>query len=763
MPGRFTEARPEAGVARRAPGVPSSPGSPAKNMASRRKRHTYDPAVSRSPAPRRAAVAARPESTRPWWQRPLVSGSLLFALALAVRTLYCLTLRDSPFFTELIGDGVRYDAWARELAAGDWIGSEVFYQAPLYPYFLGVVYAVAGADLMIVRGVQALLGASACVLLFAAGRRFFGAAVGLVAGTLLAVYPPAIFYDGLVEKSSLDLWLVTVMLASMGAFLARRHWPWLLLLGLALGALTLNRENARVLVAVLAPWLLIALPDAPWRRRVAWAGLFVAAFGAALLPVAWRNHHVGGEWFVSTSQLGPNFYIGNHAGSRGVYDPLVPGRGDARVEQLDATRLAEEALGRSLSPGEVSDYWLGRTIDDIRDGPLRWLRLLAWKLLLVFHDVELTDSVSLGAFATDSALLRGLSWGLGLGVVLPFAAFGLWATRREWRRLAVLYAMLAVLASSVTLFFVFARYRYPMIPVLLLFAGAGLCALPGMLRGLGRPAWLRLWAPGVAAAAGVAILAHWPLPDGYRDDHITFYNAALKLDERERRDEALAYLGRALEIEPRFGLAYFHRGRLLADMGRDADAARDFALAVRFVPEVPDTHYRYGLLLAQRMGRLEEGIMHLRRAVAMLPDSAPARIELALALGHARDIEGTRQESEAALRLAPDAWAVANNLAWLLATHPEARHRDGAEAVRWAERAVAAAGDKVPVPLLDTLAAAQAEAGRFDLALATIDRALALAAGDDEMVRELEARRALFAAGTPFREAAEVPPSRSTP
>ena len=63
--------------------------------------------------------------------------------------------RRSPFFDVLLGDAHGYDEWARRLAAGDWIGTEVFYQAPLYPYFLGVVYAIFGRDLLIVRIVQA--------------------------------------------------------------------------------------------------------------------------------------------------------------------------------------------------------------------------------------------------------------------------------------------------------------------------------------------------------------------------------------------------------------------------------------------------------------------------------------------------------------------------------------------------------------------------------------------------------------------------------
>ena len=54
-----------------------------------------------------------------------------------------------------MGDSRGYDEWARRIAAGDWLGRDVFYQAPLYPYLLGVIYAVAGRHLLLVRIVQA--------------------------------------------------------------------------------------------------------------------------------------------------------------------------------------------------------------------------------------------------------------------------------------------------------------------------------------------------------------------------------------------------------------------------------------------------------------------------------------------------------------------------------------------------------------------------------------------------------------------------------
>src|SRR5438874_13310546 len=106
----------------------------------------------------------------------------IFLVALAVRLVHVWQIRRSPLFDLLLGDAHGYDEWARRIAGGDWIGRDVFYQAPLYPYFLAVVYAVVGHSLLAVRIIQAVVGSASCALLALAGERFFTKRIGLVAG-----------------------------------------------------------------------------------------------------------------------------------------------------------------------------------------------------------------------------------------------------------------------------------------------------------------------------------------------------------------------------------------------------------------------------------------------------------------------------------------------------------------------------------------------------------------------------------------------------
>ena len=105
------------------------------------------------------------------------------------------------------------------------------------------------------------------------------------------------------------------------------------------------------------------------------------------------------------------------------------------------------------------------------------------------------------------------------------------------------------------------------------------------------------------------------------------------------------------------------------------------------------------------------------------------------------------------MRLKPDWLEALNNLAWILATQPDEKLRDGREAVRLAAHAVTLTRTNNP-GALDTLAAAYAESGNYPAAVETAQKAagLALAAGQKEMAAEIQRRRQAYAAGRPFHE-----------
>ena len=681
-------------------------------------------------------------------RRWVVALAALAVGALVLRLLNISELQRSPFFSVLIVDGERYDAWAQQIVSGQWLGTDVFYQTPLYPYLLALLYKLAGHQVLLVRLVQAVAGAGSCVLLALAGRSFFNARVGLIAGCLLAIWPEAIFWDGLLQKSSLDLLCMTALLALIGVCVSKPRLSVLAAIGVVGGAFMLNRENARVLYPVIIVWLFLAFRSTPFSRRLGWAAIVSIGFALVVLPVAIRNYAVGGEFLVSTSQLGPNFYIGNHRGASGMYDPLVPDHGNPLDEREDATRLAEQVAGRSVSPATVSSYWFRRALAEIGQQPASWVRLLGRKMLLTFSAGELVDSESLREYAEYSTVLRALRW-FDLGIVLPLAGLGIYLTRSHWKSLGILYAMLAALELTLIAFYVVSRYRFPLTPILLLFAAAALGTLT-RARTEGRQWW-----PGLIAAAALAIVSHIvPIAAAPNTTHD---NVGAALVRSDRADEAVPVLQRAVALAPDDARAHYDLGvafertgasqralgefrtavRLRSDFveaqdalgaalrsaGQTAEAVGHFAEAVRLRPSAAPQHLNYGVVLWES-GSADAAIAEFERALSLKPDYAEAHGNLAAALAATGRTDEAIAHFREAVRLQPDNFGTHANFGDLLRrVH---RTAEAIQEYREAER-LAPQNPDTRLTLLGQLAQAYADANQTRDVIDTLTRALALA------------------------------------
>ena len=590
----------------------------------RRRRHP-------APGPRRKSAPAGP--ARPRAGRPADGFGRaalgIFAFALAVRLVHVWQLRSAPFFGLAMGDAQSYHAWGLEIAAGDWLGREAFYQAPLYPYFLGVVYTLFGPDLLAVRLSQIVLGSASCALLAVAGNRLFSRPAGIAAGVMLAVYAPALFFDGLMQKTALGLFLLCVLLVLLSRLVTEpgrpRAWLWP---GVVLGGLVLTRENALVFAAVLLGWLVLS--RAAGRRRFARAGALVLGLALVLLPVAVRNQAVGGEFLLTTAQFGPNLYIGNNPDADGTYRPLVFGRGDPRFERRDATQIAERELGAPLTPGQVSRYWTGRSLEYIRTRPGDWLRLTGRKVLLALNASEVADTEDQLSHADWSAPLRlaGAVWHFGL--LVPLGVAGICLTWGRRRQLRPFHLMLAAYAASVVLFAVMGRYRHPLAPLLMLFAAAGVAAVWQMART--RTGWRTpqaAWAG--AATAGLLVFCNWPVLSMSDMRAVTALNLGTELQAEGRLDEAIEQYRQVLALTPDDALAHSNLGTALAAQDRLDEAIGHYERALALAPGDADAHSNLGNALIA-LDRIDDGVASLRRALDIDPSSAEAHAALGIAL-----------------------------------------------------------------------------------------------------------------------------------
>jgi Flp pilus assembly protein TadD/4-amino-4-deoxy-L-arabinose transferase-like glycosyltransferase len=616
-------------------------------QSARSKAGTRNPFVPKS-------LATKP---RPEWSARRVAG-VAFSVAFCLRLLHLWAVSGTPLFSLLLGDALAYDTWAQAIASGNWLGNGVFYQAPLYPYFLGAVYSVFGHNLVALRVVQVLLGSLGCGLLAVAGQKLFGTRTGLLAGILLAVYPPAIYFDTLIQKAVIEGLLVCALIAAVAGMIQRLTVWRCIGAGAVLGCLALSRENAQLLIPLVLIW-------AWWHQPRRMVHVLCVALGASavLAPVVIRNAVVGGEFHLSTSQFGPNLYIGNHEGATGAYDPLRNGHGSVADERADATELAERAAGHPLSPGEVSHYWAGRATSWMLSNPGDWVRLTGRKLLLVLNGVESADTEDIYTHAEASPVLQGGLFVLHFGVLAPLGLWGFWLTRNRWRNFWVFWGLTALYAASVVVFFVLDRYRYPLVPFLALFASAGVIGLPAWWR---TSSW-HVRTRALLAVGAVAAVCNWPLMPKAPLQAATHYNIGSVLQAAGRDAEAEGEYQRALALVPALPAAHGNLGLLYAARGEQDKALLHYQASLKADDQVGDTHNDLGILLAS-MGKTNEAVEHLRTAVRLEPRNAAFWYNLGTALAQRSPDEAVKAFGEV-LALDPNRADAHNNLGILLASN----------------------------------------------------------------------------------------------
>lgn len=215
--------------------------------------------------------------------------------------------------------------------------------------------------------------------------------------------------------------------------------------------------------------------------------------------------------------------------------------------------------------------------------------------------------------------------------------------------------------------------------------------------------------------------------------------------------DAIGHYQEALRIKPDYAEAHNNLGVALLHSGKADVAIEHFEQALRTQPDSAEAHCNWGHALEQ-MGKVREAVGHYEQALRIKPEYAGAHNDLGNALLHEGNIQDSLRHYEQALKNNPDSAEVQNNLAWALATVPLSEGGDPTRAVTLAERACKLTDNKL-APYLDTLAAAYAATGRFDDAIATAAKAieLARAAGQPQVVIEIEAHLKLYRSGQPYR------------
>jgi 4-amino-4-deoxy-L-arabinose transferase-like glycosyltransferase/Tfp pilus assembly protein PilF len=555
------------------------------------------------------------------------------AVALAgfvVRLVYVLQARtNDPLFFHPQMDALYHHQWALAISAGVEFINDAFFRAPLYPYFLALLYKLTGTDLVWTRILQVLLGSATCGLVYLLARRICrggqgrerrespgldagtGERVARASGLVMAGYPMAVYFD-----AELLIPVLLVFLVLLGMVLLYRSMDqdrqWYLP-GLAFGLAAIARPNALAFVAVLVVWLLFRYRGRAWKS----AALLAAGVVAVVLPVTVRNLVASGDLVPIAWQAGTNFYIGNNPESDGMTAILPGTRASWRGGYNDVKVQAEAALGRRLRGGEIDRYWLDRGLEFWRERPLRGIRLLLRKLLLLTGGDEVSNNRDIyffKRFTWLNWLVFRTTWLKSpFGLLFPLALAGAALTWRSRRRLLPIYLFIASYGFSFVPFFVTARFRMGLIPLLVLLAA---CGVAGLWRSRGRRLVL-----GLLVFVFGFIYTNAPLIDvGRADPAQNHFVVAEALYKTGRSSAALAEVRQGLQVDSAYNLLTLEASILIV-LRQPVEAGQAARAAVRREPGMPDCFGTLGNVFAAT-GRLDSAEICFQRAVVLDPYSA---------------------------------------------------------------------------------------------------------------------------------------------
>ncbi|MFW5870367.1 MAG: tetratricopeptide repeat protein, partial [Candidatus Sumerlaeota bacterium] len=328
-----------------------------------------------------------------------------------------------------------------------------------------------------------------------------------------------------------------------------------------------------------------------FRRTLPSGAALCLGFAMVTIPVAWGSYRLTGSFSFLPSFGGLNFYIGNMPDSEAL-NQVRPGMD---WEVLVLTPIREGGVRGGVA-GEQA-WFYQQSLGWLRREPLSFMGNLLGKTPGFFTSREIPNNVNLYLMRRWSAILQVLVWRIGpwgfpFGLLFPLAVVG-WVAR--FRKIPLPVHLFVILFPvAVILVFNSARNRLPITPVVIILAAAGIVSLADWLR---RREWKPLLVAG-AALTGLVLLTALPGPfpreriDSEAEMHYILGNYALK--ERRAEEAANHYL-RSLALRPQHGATHMNLGLAMLCAGRDGETAR----------------------------------RALERAVALNPQSADARLNLA--------------------------------------------------------------------------------------------------------------------------------------
>ena len=539
---------------------------------------------------------------------------IVLALGAVIRLIFLWEYYYDPQWGQLLVDSLFHDHWARSIADGNLLGEEPFFRAPLYIYVLGLVYFISDNSLLAARVFGHLIGLAGVAATFLIAHRLFSKRTAVVAGILHAIYPIAIYFESELLVDSLFTTLILYSILFFLISLEKRQARFILFAGLFVGLAAITRGIILGMVPLYLIWYFIRTKD--WKRVSGGILLFLLALSIPIIPVAIRNAVVGDDVVLIASSGGINFHIGNNDYADG-YSATLPPPLLSNWELRDIEYQAEMETGREMKASEISAYYYRKGFNWILKNPGEFIGLYLTKLKFAFNNLEISNNRNLNYFFDTNIVLKLIP--LNFAMVFPFAIIGvlmsIWreqTNKGHW--FIAIFALWYILLIS--LFFINARFRLPVIPYLIILGSFGFFSLVSSL-----------FRYRLSVKVAVSLIA----------GIIAVIVAILPINEVSRDD---------------IKSALFNRANYRMSLGDISGAVSLYDSLLTLNPSYPDANLNLGAAYF-KSGQIERSKSYFLHEIKYHPTRAMAYSNLASAYYLQSDYDSALEYSEKAIALKP--------------------------------------------------------------------------------------------------------------
>jgi 4-amino-4-deoxy-L-arabinose transferase-like glycosyltransferase/Tfp pilus assembly protein PilF len=593
---------------------------------------------------------------------------------------------NNPYYSIASMDSAVYVNWAQLINQEGWLGTEIFYRAPFYPYVLSIIFWFVPHNLLAVYIMQLAMGICSVVLIYSIGKRIYCERAGLIASGLGLAYSPLTFFETKILPTTTGIFLGLLSIYLLTKAEQEKKWYYWMAGAATLGVAAICRPNYLLMIPLLIFGILVVHSR---QLREASIPILILVLVPLLIigTVTLRNYVVGKDFVLISANAGVTFAQGNNPWSRGSI-AVIPGfSGEVTNQRHEETQIAERVTGRKLRPSEVNTFWFKWGLTFIQKNPFEYLRLLLYKVAILFNNHELGSNYLLDIDKEVTPWLK-LAF-LPFGFIMAWAVIGF--ARIFWKRPAALALIAAFMGSFLTamIFYANSRYRMTLMPPAIIMAGGGLDYLVrnprrfgvilltvGLIFFISLPPFLplndthlssshsRAWAHlgGAYKNNNQLEKALWAYekaigmdPNNYRyyletlnlfgalginkDEIIQWaHRVAHKIAQEQYRyliiaeacyssndyDKALEYIQKVLSSLPKDHRLYIHSGILLGRMGKHHRAREVFSEGLRINPVNIDLQYNYALACFMS-GDEEEATQTARKILHHAPHFDKAR------------------------------------------------------------------------------------------------------------------------------------------